>query len=340
MVTDAFRGLGGPFVGRRNALLAMVLGLSGLVACDPGGGLRLPRSNSGGATGGTSEATWGNLGSAASGGTGGTSGFPMVVVTGSYAYHCVLGADQTIHCFWCDWNSDDDTFSCPHEDSDRSLPTGTFTSLSMGSLVTCGVRTDGTLACSSNSNFTLPTGTFKAVSIEDRRGCALRTNGTITCWSETGYTPLVPPAGTFISVSVSGDLACAVKTDGTVACWSSGEKSPEPIAGTFTALSVGSPVMCGIRRSDGTLACAKVGGGCAGDIAQCPEAIPPAGTFTAVSVGSYFACGIRTDGTLACWPDWSHPIPTDTFASVSVGWDGACGVRTDGNVACWVGPHR
>ncbi len=60
-------------------------------------------------------------------------------------------------------------------------PSGTFTQISAGSLHTCGVKTDGTLACwgkNDSGESTPPTGTFTEVSAGSQHTCGLKTNGT------------------------------------------------------------------------------------------------------------------------------------------------------------------
>jgi hypothetical protein len=63
-----------------------------------------------------------------------------------------------------------------------------------------------------------------------------------------------PPAGTFTSVSAGQNIVCGVKTDGTIACWGTVDSSEVP-AGTFTSVSVGRDGdVCGVK-TDGTVAC-------------------------------------------------------------------------------------
>jgi hypothetical protein len=52
--------------------------------------------------------------------------------------------------------------------------------------------------------------------------------------------------------------------------------------------------MCGVKKSDGTIACFVRGSsGCTQDgVIDCVDSTPPAGTFTSVSAGGNFACGV------------------------------------------------
>ncbi len=79
-------------------------------------------------------------------------------------------------------------------------PAGTFTAVSAGLYHTCGVRTNGTLACwgyNAYGQATPPPGTFTAVSAGNAHTCALRTNGTLACWGRNDFGQATPPPGTF-----------------------------------------------------------------------------------------------------------------------------------------------
>jgi alpha-tubulin suppressor-like RCC1 family protein len=123
---------------------------------------------------------------------------------------------------------------------------------------TCGLRTDGTIACWGNNaqgQATPPAGSFTAVSVGDNHTCALRTAGTIACWGYNGYGQAAPPAGSFTAVSARGSYTCALRPDGTITCWGyNGYGQATPPGGSFTAVSAGGYHTCGLR-TDGTIAC-------------------------------------------------------------------------------------
>ncbi|MGB6895137.1 MAG: RCC1 domain-containing protein, partial [Dehalococcoidia bacterium] len=78
-----------------------------------------------------------------------------------------------------------------HSDA-RSLsddPTLLSHTVSAGSFHTCGVRTDGSLACWGNEYAvaTPPAGTFTAVSAGDNYTCGVRTDGSLACWGDNDY---------------------------------------------------------------------------------------------------------------------------------------------------------
>ncbi|PYP95483.1 MAG: hypothetical protein DMD34_06665, partial [Gemmatimonadetes bacterium] len=45
--------------------------------------------------------------------------------------------------------------------------------------------------------------------------CGLKTDGTVACWGDDYYGQATPPAGTFAQVSAGGSHTCGLKTDGT-----------------------------------------------------------------------------------------------------------------------------
>ena len=221
-----------------------------------------------------------------------------------------------------------------------ALPSATSAAATVGAAAvsaggnhSCGLRTDGTVACWGSNDIgqaSPPSGTFSAVSAGGAHSCGVKTDGTLACWGDDGNGQASPPAGTFSAVSAGLFHSCGVKTGGTLACWGANfDAQASPPVGTFTMVSAGGSHSCGVK-TDGTLAC----WGANGD----NQASPPSGTFSAVSAGESHTCGVKTDGTLACWGfngDGQASPPTGTFSAVSAGALHSCGVRSDGTLACW-----
>ncbi len=245
------------------------------------------------------------------------------------------------------------------------------TTISSGETHTCGVQSNGTLACwgdNASGKATPPSGTFSQVSAGGSHTCAIKTDHTLACWGDTSSGQATAPGGTFSQVSAGGLHTCAIKTDGTLACWgdnSLGQSSPP--AGAFSQVSAGGFHTCGVRI-DGTVACwgynfsgqasppagnfsqVSAGGShtcgvqsnatlaCWGDNFF-GQATPPAGHFTQVSAGDSHTCAIQNDGTVACWgynfSGQATPPTTGTFSQVSAGGSHTCAIKTDGTVACW-----
>jgi len=117
--------------------------------------------------------------------------------------------DKTIACWGYkkDWNGKPLGQAKP--------PAGTFSSVSAGGDHTCGVRTNGRVACWGNNEYgkaTPPTGAFTSVSASDDHTCGVRTDRTVVCWGNNHGQSKTPP-GTFASVSGGAD-ACSLRTDG------------------------------------------------------------------------------------------------------------------------------
>ena len=163
--------------------------------------------------------------------------------------------------------------------------------LSAGFVHTCGIQSNGMLACWGSDTYhqsTVPSlwGTHTQVSAGSYHTCAVGFDGSINCWgagsdgdaSYYNYGQGIPPVDIFIQVSAGGYHTCAVKSDGTVACWGRNNygQAPSAVAGTFTQVSAGGSHTCGVK-SDGTVACWGNKPGA--------RTTPPAGTFRQVSAG-------------------------------------------------------
>ena len=212
-------------------------------------------------------------------------------------------------------------------------PSGTFASVSAGFGHTCGMKTDGSVACwgsDSVGQATPPSGDYSFVGAGGFHTCGVKTDGAIACWGDDSLGQATPPSGTFASVSAGLSHTCGVRTDGAVACWgddSFGQATPP--SGEFSSVSAGFGHTCGVRTG-GSVAC--WGSDSVG------QATPPSGEFSSVSAGGTHTCGVRTDGIVTCWGDDSSGQATPLsgeFSSASAGGTHTCGVRTDGIVTCW-----
>ncbi|MFZ1640435.1 MAG: Calx-beta domain-containing protein [Candidatus Contendobacter sp.] len=218
--------------------------------------------------------------------------------------------------------------------------TAVYPQVSAGGYHTCGLKSDGTLACWGYPDIRitpLPPGAFTQVDSGASGSCALKSDGTLACWGVNDVGQATPPAGVFTQLSTGWDHSCALKSDGTLVCWGYNNYGQvTPLAGTFTQVSAGGYHTCGVK-SDNTVAC----WGWNND----GQANPPAGTFTQVSAGWAHTCGVKSDGTLTCWglnTNGQASPPAGTFTQVSAGGgnfsggDGhTCGVKSDNTLACW-----
>ena len=208
-----------------------------------------------------------------------------------------------------------------------------FASVSAGDLHTCGVRTDGSLACWGHNHLGQalpPQGEFASVSAGYSHTCGVRDDGSVACWGSNGDGQASAPAGTFSSVSAGLFHTCGVRDNGSVACWGDndyGEASPPQ--GEFLSVSAGGLHTCGVR-DNGSVAC--------WGLDELGEASPLQGEFATVSAGRNHTCGVMYDGSVECWgnnDDGRTWPPAGEFASVSAGHRHTCGMRADGSVACW-----
>ena len=208
-----------------------------------------------------------------------------------------------------------------------------FASVSAGWDHTCGMRTDGTVACWGKNDFGQilpPAGAFASVSAGWGHTCGLRTDGTLACWGRNDFGQALPPTGAFASVSAGWGHTCGLRTDGTLACWGRNNYGQAlPSDGAFNFISSGWGHACGIR-TDGTVACWGKN-----DFGQ---ASPPDGAFISISAGGCHTCGMRADDILVCWgrnDNRQVQVPDGAFVAVSGGWAHTCGIRTNGTLACW-----
>ncbi len=133
----------------------------------------------------------------------------FVSLSSGQAHSCAIGVDGSVAC----WGAG--KAGAPHTTDmcgirfnygQAAPPAGTFAQIAAGKITTCGVKTDGTIAC-------WGAGTMSS-------GCAADPNG---CGQA------LPPAGTFAQVAVGYTHACAMRANRTVVCWGSntdGRASP------------------------------------------------------------------------------------------------------------------
>lgn len=240
----------------------------------------------------------------------------------------------------------------------------TFTAISVGGSYTCGLKSDGSIACWDNRyatpptdlppqdigpNWQIPRGPFASINVGVQHACGVKTDGSVACWGENGSGQSAPPEGSFASVSAGTGSSCGVKTDATIVCWGSdfrdyqGKKLTPP-EGTFTSVDTSHGYACGVK-TDGHIACWGQAPTIR-DITGRPReaerfASLKAGSFVSVSTGGHYVCGTKADGSILCWGDWQYECcgeataPEDSFTSVSAGGNQSCGVKDDSSVKCW-----
>lgn len=189
---------------------------------------------------------------------------------------------------------------------------------------TCGLRTDGTLACwgrDLSNESSPPAGTYTHLGVGTGHSCAVSTNGSVSCWGRNDYGQTNAPSGSFIQVAAGDGHSCGLRIDNTADCWGHddiGQASPP--SGIFKQITCAAFSSCGIRMDD-TIECWGMG------------VVRPSGTVQQIDGGSFKMCAILTDGTISC--SQNNGVPPGTFKEVSAGDDHDCAIRTDGTIACW-----
>lgn len=253
-----------------------------------------------------------------------------------YNYGCAIAISKAVRCF----GGNLDFY-------DAASVAGEFQQLSVGSVVSCGVKTDSTLACwgwlhpdPSGLLGLPPAGSFRSVSVGLSHACAVDTRYILTCWGQDADTPAaVPHPGRYSEVSAGWEYTCGIHTDGRLDCWGLGpfgDSEIPPPSGTFREVSVGEGVACGLTylnnvtcwESDGT------------------RTRTHSGPFTDVDVTDGWACAREVGGAPTCFAPISSFSPNHAFApragnysDLSLSNVGACGRRGDGSVTCWGGAY-
>ncbi len=144
--------------------------------------------------------------------------------------------------------------------SSRPAAEATFRQISAsGNLHSCGVLTDGTVACwgyDGDNQSSPPTDQFTQVSTGGQHSCGILANGTLACWGGNDKGQATPPAGTFTWVSAGDSHSCAVAADRSVSllgCQRIAGQTTAP-AGSFLTVSAGYGHTCGLQV-DGTAVC-------------------------------------------------------------------------------------
>lgn len=173
-----------------------------------------------------------------------------------------------------------------------------WSDLAIGGLVTCGIRTGGTLWCWDNGSNT-PTrigadARWSMVASGWGGTCAIDVSGSLWCWGAVGVGELGDSAATdqptptrvgtpggWITVSVGGRHTCGVRADGSLFCW-----------GARDSGQVGNgnePPPCGLYPT----ACIN--------IASTPVRVGDGNHWASVAAGHDHTCALQTDGTVWCW---------------------------------------
>jgi Regulator of chromosome condensation (RCC1) repeat len=123
----------------------------------------------------------------------------FVAISSSFYSSCALAKNGTVACWGAGKPTDDPAALCagePYNFGQSAPPAGNFSSLSVGTNHTCGVKTDGTIAC---------------------WGAGTTTTDCSGSQTECGQSQ--PAAGKFSQISVGNYHSCAMTADRKVKCW-------------------------------------------------------------------------------------------------------------------------
>ena len=260
------------------------------------------------------------------------------------------------------------TFLWRGQNPDRQQePPGQFTAISVGDQNVCAIRIDNSIVCwemdpdpilpdcdqtriesqpishtcaemlGRGAVLDAPQGQFTAVSVGYGHACAIRTDRTAVCWGNNTDGRLDVPDGHYTAIDVGYfGRGCALRTDKTVACWGrdGAERDAAELTetinnqGRFTAISVGTENVCGIRTGNSAV--------CVYDfsdyVSEREGAYGKKDPFTAIDTPDRAGCGLFVDGTAVCWYAWADPV--GEFTAISTSFDRFCGIRTDRTLYC------
>ena len=297
----------------------------------------------------------------------------------TYLFLVIAGQEQsagtTLWSQWSNWGQ-----AIPAVVSPLATGEATFTAISSGYEHTCGLRSNGSVACWGFNHYgqaTAPAGeTFTAISSGGFHTCGLRSNGAVACWGFNSYGQTTVPAGeTFTAISSGYYHTCGLRSNGAVACWGRNHRGQTavPAGETFTAIS--SAVIT--RAGCGPMARWPAGAGMA--MAR-PRRRPGRPSPPSAAAG-FTRAGC---GPMVRWPAGaimamarprrrpgrpSPPSAAETYTRAGCGpmvrwpagawitWAGhgagrgdlhrhqqrrvhTCGLRSNGSVACWGRNHR
>jgi uncharacterized protein (TIGR03437 family) len=223
-------------------------------------------------------------------------------------------------------------------------PTGLFHQIGVDIFSACALSSVGEISCW-GFNEPIPSGRFIDMAASGAAVCGIRSDGTLACTRHRlsfDYGQGSPPPGRFVRIGGEGFTFCAVRSDGRPVCWGKnsnanlfpcGQASSAP-ASYVHQISGGMLDSVAVQSTD--LSARVTTWGCGAMTTGATP--PPAGPFSQVSTGLLSACGLRPDGTAVCWGENQYGqrhAPGGTFKQIAASGVHACAVTTSSSVVCW-----
>jgi alpha-tubulin suppressor-like RCC1 family protein len=297
------------------------------------------------------------------------------VIGSSSGATCARNTAGQVHCFGHNQYGDlgNGTIGSRTQPDDVVDPGGDFEQVAGNVRQTCGVRSDGTLACwGSIDNWDAPLVSLQHLAqtpetigadtdwVEVGMGsaitCARKTTGTLWCWGTTSaaWTGLTISPGEPTQMGADADWtslrggetgACGLRGS-TLYCWGNlppwlgfTDITQVGVQTDWDTIDVGRGV-CGLRA--GELWCASGFGA-----QQDPEQVGSDSDWLTVTVGSRDVCGVKgasLPGAIWCSVSGSGTLgqvgnATDWMSVTANKWTGVnnvnCGIKQDGSLWCW-----
>jgi alpha-tubulin suppressor-like RCC1 family protein len=173
-------------------------------------------------------------------------------------------------------------------------PRGPFVSVAMGSVMSLGLRADGTVVSWGYHERTIiHEGPFVAISAFGNHSLGLKKDGSVVGWGSNEYGETKPQEGPFIAIAAGGDHSLGLKEDGTVVGWGSNEYGEtNPQEGTFVAVAAGLFHSLGIKANGSVIGWGSNYFG---------QTTPQGGQFVAISAGRSYSMGLKEDRSIIRW---------------------------------------
>jgi alpha-tubulin suppressor-like RCC1 family protein len=223
------------------------------------------------------------------------------------------------------------------EDGLDIVPVGDhFTEVAGGKYHALALRSDGSLAgwgYNGNGQTNVPGGnSYVAIAAGENHSIALQSNGLIVGWGDQTSTP----SGTFKTIAAGYNYNLALKADdGSLVDWGENRGYELPTDKDFTALSVGSMVCMGLKKTGEIRIW--------GDDRLITNA-PSGSDFIAVAAGDRFCMALKKGGSLVVWSiDFDNLNVTGrpqgdnvpAFAQIAAGPFHSMALTADGTLYSW-----